>query len=147
MSDEIYVTKPSLPPIDEYFDQLESVWESGILTHNGPKVQLLEKKLREKLGLGNFDIVVNGTTALQLAIKALDLEGEIITTPYSFIATSHSIKWNGLNPVFVDTDEQIGNLMPERVEEAINKNTGGILAVHNYGIPGDVEGMQNIAEK
>ena len=103
--------------------------------------------LSDYLGVKYLSLVNNATIGLILAQKALKFHGEIITTPYSFIATVHSIIWNGLEPVFVDTDNTVGNLDPDRVEEAINNKTGGILAVHNYGIPGEVEALRKISEK
>ena len=147
MSKKIFVTKPFLPPLDEYIKYLEKIWSSKQLTNDGPFHQKFEKKLSEYLDVKYVSLFNNATTGLLVAIKAMELKGEVITTPYSFIATSHSIMWNGLTPVFVDTDSQSGNLNPEKVEEAINDNTGGIIAVHNYGIPGDVDGLRNVAEK
>ena len=147
MNNNIFITKPFLPPLDEYIKYLEKIWSSKQLTNNGPFHQKFEKELANYLGVKYVSLFNNATTGLLVAIKALELKGEIITTPYSFIATSHSIMWNGLTPVFVDTDSQAGNLNPKKVEEAINDNTGGIIAVHNYGIPGDVDGLRNVAEK
>ena len=147
MNNNIFVTKPFLPPLDEYIKYLEKIWSSKQLTNDGPFHQKFEKELANYLGVKYVSLFNNDTTGLLVAIKALELKGEVITTPYSFIATSHSIMWNGLTPVFVDIDSQAGNLNPEKVEEAINDNTGGIIAVHNYGIPGDVDGLRNVAEK
>ena len=147
MSKKIFVTKPFLPPLDEYVKYLEKIWSSKQLTNNGPFHQKFEKGLAKFLGVKHVSLFNNATTGLLVAIKALDLKGEIITTPYSFVATAHSIIWNGLTPVFVDTDSHAGNLDPSKVEAAVNKKTGGILAVHNYGIPGDVNGLDNVAKK
>jgi dTDP-4-amino-4,6-dideoxygalactose transaminase len=147
MSNNIFVTKPSLPPLGDYFELLESVWESGILTHNGPKVQLLEEELKLKLGVGNLAAVVNGTTALQLAIKALDLEGEIITTPFSWIATVSAIMWENCTPVFVDIDSETFNIDVEQIEKAITKKTSAILAVHVFSNPCELEKIQALADK
>ena len=147
LKDKIYITKPFLPPLDEYIKYLEKIWSSKQLTNSGPFHQQFEKELANYLGVKYVSLFNNATTGLLVAIKALELKGEIITTPYSFVATAHSIMWSGLTPVFVDTDSYAGNLNPEKVEEAINDKTGGILAVHNYGIPGDLEGMQDIAKK
>jgi dTDP-4-amino-4,6-dideoxygalactose transaminase len=144
---KIFVTEPFLPPLEEYTELLKLIWTSKQLTNNGPFHQQFEKELANYLGVKYVSLFNNATTGLLVAIKALELKGQIITTPYSFVATAHAIMWNGLTPVFVDTDSHAGNLNPEKVEEAINDNTGGILAVHNYGIPGDVDGLQNVADK
>jgi len=137
MNNNIFITKPFLPPLDEYIKYLEKIWSSNQLTNNGPFHQQFETELANYLGVKYVSLFNNATTALLVTIKALDLTGEVITTPYSFVATAHSILWNGLTSVFVDTDSYAGNLNPENVEEAINDKTGGILAVHNYGIPDD----------
>jgi dTDP-4-amino-4,6-dideoxygalactose transaminase len=147
MKNKIYITKPNLPPIEEYTEILSRAWDAKWLTNDGELHRQFEQELCAYLEVEYISLFNNATIALLIAQKALEFEGEIITTPYSFIATAHSIKWNGLNPVFVDTDDQVGNLLPEKVEEAITGKTGGILAVHNYGIPGDVVGMQKVAEK
>ena len=147
MSKKIYVTKPFLPPLEKYVKYLEKIWSSKIVTNNGPFHQKFEKELAKYLDVEYVSILNNATTALLVAIKALELKGEIITTPYSFAATAHSIIWNGLKPVFVDTDSHAGNLNPVKVEAAINDKTGGIVAVHNYGIPGDVFVLENIVKK
>ena len=129
---KIYVTKPFLPPIDEYVEYLEKIWEKKILTNNGPLHSEFESKLAEYLGVKYISLVNNATSGLMIALEALGLKNEIITTPFSFIATSHSIKWNRLKPVFVDTDKLTGNLLPENVEEAVTNKTSGILASHNF---------------
>ena len=147
MKNNIFITKPFLPPLDEYIEYLEKIWESKHLTNNGPFHQQFEKALSDYLGVKYLSLVNNATIGLILAQKALKFHGEIITTPYSFIATGHSIIWNGLEPVFVDTDNTVGNLDPDRVEEAISNKTGGILAVHNYGFPGEVDALKRISEK
>ena len=147
MKNKIYITSPSLPPIDEYTKILSKAWDSKWLTNDGELHNEFEEKLCNYLGVKYISLFNNATIALLIAQKAMDFKGEIITTPYSFIGTAHSIKWNGLDPVFVDTDSKAGNLLPDKVEEAITDKTGGILAVHNYGIPGNVEGMKKIAEK
>ena len=147
MKNTIYVTQPFLPPIDEYVEILSRAWNNKWLTNDGELHQEFEEKLCSNLGVKYISLFNNATIALLIAQKAIDFKGDIITTPFSFIATAHSIKWNGLNPVFVDTDNQAGNLDSDKVEEAITEKTGGILAVHNYGIPGDVEGMKRVAEK
>jgi len=147
MTKIINVTQPFLPPLDEYVKYLKKIWTSKQLTNNGPFHQQFEKELANYLGVKYVSLFNNATTGLLIAIKALEIKGEIITTPYSFVATAHSIMWNGLNPIFVDTDKYAGNLNPEKVEDAITEKTGGILAVHNYGIPGNVEALQKVAEK
>jgi dTDP-4-amino-4,6-dideoxy-D-glucose transaminase len=144
---KINVTQPFLPPIDEYTEILSRAWDAKWITNDGGLHKEFETALCNYLGVEYLSLFNNATIALLIAQKAMDFKGDIITTPYSFIATAHSIKWNGLNPIFVDTDDQVGNLLPKNVEEAITDKTGGILAVHNYGIPGDLEGMQNIAKK
>ena len=143
----IYVTQPSLPPLDEYTELLKSVWESGILTHNGPLVQRLEKELCQKLNLENFATVTNGTIAIQMAIKALELKGEIITTPFSWIATISAIKWEGCSPIFCDIDPQTLNIDPSKIEALITDKTVAIVPVHVFGNPCDVEAIEAIAKK
>jgi dTDP-4-amino-4,6-dideoxygalactose transaminase len=143
----IYITQPSLPPLDEYTELLKSVWESGILTHNGPLVQRLEKELCQKLSLENFVTVTNGTIAIQMAVKALELKGEIITTPFSWIATISAIKWEGCTPLFCDIDPETLNLDPSKIEELITDKTVAIIPVHVFGNPCDVEAIETIAKK
>ena len=144
---KIFVTKPFLPSIDEYYDSLKEIWKNGILTNVGPFHEKFENALAEFLGLPFVSLVNNATSGLMIALKALDFKNEVITTPFSFIATSHSIKWNGLDPVFADTDKRIGNLLVESIEKKININTSGILGVHNYGIPGDLDKMGSLSKK
>ncbi len=112
----IYVTQPSLPPLDEYMHLLEDVWEKGILTHNGPLVQQLEKELINYLNVNNLVAVTNGNIALQLAIRALNLTGEIITTPFTWIATVSAIMWEKCKPVFVDVQRDTFNIDPDKIE-------------------------------
>ena len=131
MSKKIFVTKPFLPPLDEYVKFLEKIWSSKNVTNNGPFHQKFEIELAKYLDVEYVSLLNNATTALLVAIIALDLKGEIITTPYSFAATAHSIVWNGLKPVFVDTDSYAGNLDPVKVKAALNDSTGGIVAVHS----------------
>ena len=144
---KIYVTKPFLPPIDEYVEYLEKIWEKKILTNSGPLHSEFESKLAKFLGVKYISLVNNATAGLMIALEALSLKNEIITTPFSFIATSHSIKWNRLKPVFVDTDKLTGNLLPENVEEAVTNKTSGILATHNFGIPSNLDRMKILSEK
>lgn len=143
----IYVTQPSLAPLDEYMKILEGVWERGILTHNGPLVQQLEKDLCEKLNIPNFVAVSNGTIALQMAIKALELKGEIITTPFTWIATVSAIKWEGCTPVFCDIDPETLNIDATKIEALITDKTVAIMPVHVFGNPCDVDAIDAIAKK
>jgi dTDP-4-amino-4,6-dideoxygalactose transaminase len=143
---KIFVTQPSLPPLAEFIPYLEQIWESKTLTNNGPYHQQLEKALCEYLGVPHIALFCNGTIALMTALKALRIQGEVITTPYSFVCTSHSLLWNDLQPVFVDVDPFTLNLDPRRIEEAITPQTSAILPVHCYGLPADTEEIQRIAD-
>lgn len=143
----IYVTQPSLAPLEEFNAYLQKVWDSGIMTHNGPLMQQLEKEVSAYEGVPDTVCVANGTCAMQLAIRALDLEGEIITTPFSFIATANIIAWERCTPVFVDVDPDTWNIDPDRIEEAITDKTVAILPVHVFSAPCDVERIQQIAER
>ena len=118
-----------------------------MLTNNSDLCKKLEGKLAEYLGVKFISVLNNATTALMIAQKALGFKGEVITSPYSFITTTHSIKWNGCKPVFVDTDEHYGNILVSKVSEVVNKNTGGILATHNYGFPGELQKMEKLSKK
>ena len=142
----IYVTQPSLPPLDEFLPYLEQIWESKWLTNCGPFHQELEKKLADYLGLEHLALFVNGTLALVTALQALRITGEVITTPFSFVATAHSLLWNGIKPVFVDIHPETFNLDPEKIEAAITPHTTAIMPVHVYGRPCDVEKVQKIAD-
>jgi len=143
----ILVNKPFYPPEEEYIEYVREIWKSGWLTNNGPLVSELEEKLKSLLKLDNLLYVSNGTIALQMAIKALDLKGEIITTPFTFVATTNSIAWEGCDPVFVDIDPDSLNLDPKNIEAAITDKTVAILATHVYGNPCDVEAIDSIAKK
>lgn len=143
----IPVTKPFLPPIEEYNRLVAEIWDREHITNNGPLVQQLEKELTEYLDVHNILYVNNGTIAIQIAIKALDLQGEIITTPFSYVATTSSIVWENCTPVFVDIDEHSFNINPELIEEAITDKTTAILATHVFGNPCEIEQIQQIAEK
>ena len=147
MPKPIYVTKPSLAPLSELMELLEQPWESGILTHNGPLVQRLEKELEAKLGLEHFVAVTNGTVAIQMAIKALELKGEIITTPFTWVATLSAIRWEGCEAVFCDIDPETLNMDPEKIEALITDKTVAIMPVHVFGVPCDVEAIDAIAQK
>ncbi len=143
----IPVTKPFLPPIEDYKDYLDGIWSRKWLTNMGPLASKLEMELKNYLGIKHLLYVTNGTVALQLAIKALDLKGEIITTPFSFVATTSSIVWEGCIPKFVDIDPDTLNIDPRKIEEAIGPDTSAILATHVYGNPCDVEAIEIIARK
>lgn len=143
----IPVTKPFLPPEEEYQKHIAGVWKRQWLTNMGPLASDLEMQLKTHLDVKHLLFVTNGTVALQMAIKALDLKGEIITTPFSFVATTSSIVWEGCKPVFVDIDRNSLNIDPTKIEEAITKNTSAILATHVYGNPCDVVAIERIARK
>lgn len=143
----IPVTKPFLPPKDEYKQLLDGIWDREWLTNMGPLASQLEMELKAHLKLNHLLYVTNGTVALQMAIKALDLKGEIITTPFSFIATTSSIVWEACTPIFVDIEPQSLNIDPKKIEEAITEKTSAILATHVYGNPCDVVVIEKIAKK
>src|SRR5476651_2572855 len=147
MSNLIPVTSPLLPPLEEFIPYLEEIWKSKRLTNGGPFHEQLEKELAEYLGVEHLSLFSNGTLALVTALQALRITGEVITTPYSFVATAHSLLWNNLKPVFVDIDPHTCNLDPDRIEEAITPATTAILPVHCYGIPCDIERIQQIADR
>ena len=148
MNEPIYVTQPVLPELEAFIPYLEQIWENKILTNCGPLHQQLEKELCEYLDVPFISLFNNGTIALVTALQALDLDqGEVITTPYTFVATAHSIVWNKLKPVFVDIDPITSNIDPNEVEKAITDKTVAILPVHCYGIPCDVASLQKIADK
>lgn len=143
----IPVTKPFLPPKNEYIDYVNSIWKREWLTNQGPLVNELESQLKEFLGVNHLLFLGNGTIAIQLAIKALNLSGDVITTPYSYVATTSSIVWEGCKPIFVDIDENTFNINPAFIEAAITPNTSAILATHVFGNPCDVEAIDKIARK
>ena len=147
MTQPIYVTRPFLPPLAELIPSLERIWENQILTNGGPYHQAFEAALAERLGVPHLSLFTNATVALLVAMKALDLQGEVITTPYSFVATSHALLWAGLEPVFVDVDPRTLNLDPRRIEAAITPRTSAILPVHCYGHPCDTAAIGAIAER
>ncbi|HNY51062.1 MAG TPA: DegT/DnrJ/EryC1/StrS family aminotransferase [Smithella sp.] len=142
----IFVTQPYLPPLSEFIPYLENIWESKWLTNAGPFHQELENKLADYLGVNHLALFSNGTLALVTALQALRITGEVITTPFSFVATAHSLLWNGIKPVFVDIDPETLNLDPEKIEAAITPHTTAIMPVHVYGKPCDVEKIQKIAD-
>ena len=143
----IQVNKPFLPPLEDYQKYLDGIWQRQWLTNMGPLNKDLEEKLKKYLDVKNLFFVSNGTIALQLAIKALDLKGEIITTPFTYVATSSSIVWEGCIPVYVDIDKNSLNIDSSKIEAAITKNTTAIIATHVYGNPCDVEAIKKIADK
>lgn len=143
----INVTKSYLPPLDEYVEQLKRVWANGWLTNNGELVQELEARLKEYLAVKHLFLVSNGTIALQLALKALDVKNEIITTPFSYVATTNAILWEKCTPVFVDIDPSTFCIDAGKIEGAITERTEAILAVHVYGIPCDVQRIATIAQR
>jgi dTDP-4-amino-4,6-dideoxygalactose transaminase len=143
----IYVTQPFLPPLDEFSEYLQKIWNSKTLTNNGPYHQELEQKLCEYLGVSYISLFSNGTQALITALQALKIKGEVITTPFSFVATSHALWWNNIKPVFSDIEPLTFTLDPERIEESITPNTTAILPVHVYGNPCKVDKIKDIADK
>lgn len=147
LTQPIYVTQPFLPPLADFIPYLEGIWSRRVLTNSGPLHNQLEEELAEYLGVENVSLFSNGTIALLTALQVLDVSGEVITTPYSFVATSHSLLWNGLTPVFVDIESTSLNIDPEKIEAAITPKTSAILPVHCYGRPCNVEAIQRIADR
>jgi dTDP-4-amino-4,6-dideoxygalactose transaminase len=147
MKDRVNVTKTHLPPLEDFQRLIAEIWESGQLTNLGVKQTELQDRLREYLGVKHLQLVNNGTIALQLAIKALNLKGEVITTPFSYVATVSSIVWEGCTPVFVDVSPIDLCIDPSRIEAAITEHTTAILATHVYGHPCAVHEIQRIANK
>lgn len=143
----ITVTSPLLPDLKEFEKLLADIWERKWLTNNGHYHQQLEGALAEYLGVPYLSLFTNGTLPLITALQALRITGEVITTPYSFVATTHSLWWNGIKPVFVDVEEKTGNLDPEKIEAAITPRTTAIMPVHVYGTPCDTQRIQEIADK
>ena len=146
MNKPIYVTQPFLPPLEEYLPYLEKIWENKVLTNGGPFHQQLEKELCDYLGVKYISLFTNATIGLVTALQALRVTGEVITTPYSFVATAHSLLWNGIKPVFVDIESKTLNIDPTKIEAAITPQTTAIMPVHCYGQPCDVEAIQKIAD-
>jgi len=142
----IYVTRPYLPPLNEFIPYLEKIWDSKLLTNNGDFHKQFEKKLAEYLGVKYISLFTNGTMALITALQTLKITGEVITTPFSFVATTHSLWWNNIKPIFVDIEPDTFNLDPEKIEAAITPQTTAILPVHVYGNPCKVKRIQEIAD-
>ncbi len=143
----IFVSKPFLPPIEEYQALLKGVWDRAYLTNEGPLSLELEDKLKNYLGLKNIKYVTSGTTAIQIAIKALNISKEVITTPFSHISTTNSLTWENCKPIFVDIDPNTLNIDPDKIEDKITKNTEAILATHCFGNPCNIEKIDEIAKK
>jgi len=143
---KIYVTSPLLPPLEEFIPYLEQIWQNKHLTNGGPFHQQLEQALADYLGVKYISLFANGTLALLTAFQALRLTGEVITTPYSFVATSHSLLWNKLTPVFADIDPNTYNIDPHKIEALITPQTTAIMPVHCYGVPCDMDKIQQIAD-
>ncbi|MCW3995879.1 MAG: DegT/DnrJ/EryC1/StrS family aminotransferase [Candidatus Bathyarchaeota archaeon] len=143
----INVTKSDLPNLELYIEYLKKIWSNNWLTNDGELVQLLEKKLEEYLGVQNVVLTSNGTLALQLTLRAMEIKGEVITTPFTFAATTNALVWEGLTPVFADINPETYNIDPKAVEEKIADKTTAILAVHVYGNPCYIEELQTIARR
>lgn len=146
MRKSVYVTQPYLPPLEEFYPYLQQIWESKLLTNCGPFHQQLEQALCTYLGVKHLALFTNATIALVTALQAMRITGEVITTPYSFVATAHSLLWNGIKPVFADIDPDTLNLDPAKIESAITPQTTAIMPVHVYGHPCDVDAIQKIAD-
>jgi dTDP-4-amino-4,6-dideoxygalactose transaminase len=144
---KITVTQPCLPPLEEFVPYLQQIWDNKWLTNNGPLHQKLEQELADYLGVKYISLFSNGTLALITALQALDIQGEVITTPFSFVATTHSLWWNKITPVFVDVEPEYLNLDPNKIEAAITSKTTAIMPVHVYGNPCKMEEIQRIADK
>jgi dTDP-4-amino-4,6-dideoxygalactose transaminase len=143
----VHVTHPFLPPLDEFCQGLKEIWESGQLTNNGPILRRYAKALQQYFQTENISLFNNGTLALQIALQGAGINGEVITTPFTFVATTHALYWNKIRPVFVDIEPDYYTLDPEKVEEAITPWTTAILAVHVYGHPCNHEGLADIAKR
>lgn len=143
---KVYVTQPQMPPLEEFLPYLREIWESKWLTNAGEFHNRLERELAIYLGVEHIALFTNGTIALITALQALRVTGEVITTPYSFVATAHSLLWNGIKPIFVDIDPHTLNLDPRLIESAITPHTTAIMPVHVYGYPCDVDAVQRIAD-
>ena len=147
LSDPIYVTRPFLPPLSEFLPMLERIWESRILTNHGPFHLELEARLQDYFGVSHVSLMANGMLALEAAIEAAGVEGEVITTPYSFVATAHAVKMERLTPVFVDIRCSDLNIDTSAIEAAITPRTSAIVAVHCYGNPCDIDAIERIAKR
>lgn len=144
--DPIFVTQPFLPSLEEFIPYLEKIWDRKILTNGGPMHQEFERALCNYLGVSYISLFANGTLALVTALQSLRITGEVITTPYSFVATAHSLMWNGIKPIFVDIEKDTLNIDPEKIEAAITPQTTAIMPVHCYGTPCNIKKIQSIAD-
>lgn len=142
----LFVTRPELPPLEEFLPYLQQIWDTRVLSNNGPFHRQLEDALCQHLGVKHISLFTNATMALVTALQSLRVTGEVITTPYSFVATAHSAMWNGIKPVFVDIDPVTLNLDPRKIEAAITPLTTAIMPIHCYGTPCDVDAIQAIAD-
>lgn len=147
LNKKITVTSPLLPPLEEFIPYLEDIWSRKWITNNGYYHKELEKALAEYLGIEYISLFTNGTLPIMIALQAMKITGEVITTPFSFVATTHSLWWNDIKPVFVDIDPKTCNLDPDKIEAAITSRTTAIMPVHVYGNPCDIERIQKIADK
>jgi dTDP-4-amino-4,6-dideoxygalactose transaminase len=145
-TEKIYVTQPALPSLDDFRASLDQIWDNKILTNNGPFHQQFEKELADYLGVKYISVFANGTLALITALQALRITGEVITTPFSFVATTHSLWWNNIKPVFADIEPETFNLDPRKVEAAITPQTTAIMPVHVYGNPCDLDAYKKLAD-
>lgn len=143
----ILVAQPVLPPLEDLLPSLQEIWDSKVLTNGGPFHQRFEAALSEYLGVEHISVFTNCTIGLVTALQALDIQGEVITSPYSFVATAHALLWNRITPKFVDIDPHTLNIDPERIEAAITPSTSAIMAIHCYGHPCDVEAIERVARK
>ena len=143
----IYVTRPLLPDLKEMYQELEKIWSSKWLTNNGPEHQIFEEEIRRRLKVANVSLFNNGTIALLVAVNSLGLKGEVITTPFTFPATPHTLFWNNITPVFCDIDEKSMTINPDKIEQMVNPRTIAILGVHVFGIPCHIEKIQEIADR
>jgi dTDP-4-amino-4,6-dideoxygalactose transaminase len=141
----VYVTQPTLPPLNKLYKYLEKIWKSKWITNNGKYHQKFEKALCDFLNVENCNLITNGTLALIVGLKALELKGEVITTPFSFVATTNALHWNGLTPVFCDIEEKTCNINPEKISSLITSKTSAIMPVHVYGNPCDVKSIEKIS--
>jgi dTDP-4-amino-4,6-dideoxygalactose transaminase len=141
----IYVTRPFMPPLDEYVQGLKEIWDNQWLTNNGPIVQRFAGELSDYFKTDNICLFTNGTLALQLGLQGMGISGEVITTPFTFVATTHALFWNNIRPVFVDIEPDRYTLDPKKIEAAITPNTTAILAVHVFGHPCDLDALADIA--
>lgn len=147
LTEPIYVTRPNLPPLEKLQPYLEEIWKNKILTNNGPFHQQFEKELAKYLDVEHINLFANATLALVVGLQALLITGEVITTPFSFVATTHALKWNGITPVFCDIEEETLNIDPDKIEALITAKTTAIMPVHVYGHPCDTDKIQAIADK